>query len=332
MARPRCQQRPRQPAAAPSQSTEFELAAAEGVQAEDRRARKDAVEAAVRRSREQALARRSSSPTTSSRPIEAIIAAIDRKLTEQVNLIMHHEDFQKLEGAWRGLHYLVNNTETDETLKIRVMNISQEGPGQDPQEVQGHGLGPEPALQEDLRRGIRPVRRRALRLPGRRLLLRPHARPTSSCWARWRRSPPPRTRRSSPAPSPSLMQMECWQELANPRDLTKIFKTPEYAPLALAARVAKTPATSAWPCRASWRGYPTARRPIRSRSSTSRRTPTAPTTQVHLGERRLRDGDQHHPLLQAVRLVLPHPRRRIGRRGGRPAGRTPSRPTTAAWT
>ena len=56
-----------------------------------------------------------------------MIAEIDKKLTEQINLILHHEDFQKLEGAWRGLHYLVNNTETDEMLKIRVMNISQEG-------------------------------------------------------------------------------------------------------------------------------------------------------------------------------------------------------------
>ena len=57
--------------------------------------------------------------------INAIIAEIDAKLTEQVNQIMHNEDFQKLEGAWRGLHHLVNNTETDEMLKIRVMNISK---------------------------------------------------------------------------------------------------------------------------------------------------------------------------------------------------------------
>ena len=48
-----------------------------------------------------------------------------KRLSEQVNLIMHHGDFQKLEGAWRGLHYLVNNTETDEMLKIRVMNVSK---------------------------------------------------------------------------------------------------------------------------------------------------------------------------------------------------------------
>ena len=39
--------------------------------------------------------------------------------------IMHNEEFKKLEGAWRGLHYLVSNSETDETLKIKVLNISK---------------------------------------------------------------------------------------------------------------------------------------------------------------------------------------------------------------
>ncbi len=65
-------------------------------------------------------------PGDAIRTIHQLIAEIDRKLTDQVNLILHHEDFQKMEGAWRGLYYLVNNTETDETLKIRVMNISKQ--------------------------------------------------------------------------------------------------------------------------------------------------------------------------------------------------------------
>jgi len=59
------------------------------------------------------------------RTIEAIKAAIDGKLTQQINQIIHHEEFQKLESAWRGLHYLVNNSETDDMLKIKVMNISK---------------------------------------------------------------------------------------------------------------------------------------------------------------------------------------------------------------
>ena len=61
--------------------------------------------------------------------IEAIIAELDKKLSTQINLILHHDKFQKLEGAWRGLHYLVSNTESDETLKVRVMNISKDDLG-----------------------------------------------------------------------------------------------------------------------------------------------------------------------------------------------------------
>jgi len=58
--------------------------------------------------------------------VDAMKAAIDRKLTEQINLIIHNKDFQKLESAWRGLWYLVSNTSTGKDLKIRVLNISKD--------------------------------------------------------------------------------------------------------------------------------------------------------------------------------------------------------------
>src|SRR4026208_467569 len=86
---------------------------------------KEAVERAVRTLAEQALSQTSLISPDVTKSIEAIIAQIDKKLTEQINLILHQAEFQKLEGAWRGLHYLVNNTETDEMLKIRFMNISK---------------------------------------------------------------------------------------------------------------------------------------------------------------------------------------------------------------
>lgn len=57
--------------------------------------------------------------------ITKAIAAIDAKISKQLNAIMHHENFQKLEGTWRGLNYLVMNSETSSTLKIRVMNVSK---------------------------------------------------------------------------------------------------------------------------------------------------------------------------------------------------------------
>src|SRR5690349_1856649 len=86
---------------------------------------KSAVEAAVQTLAQQALSQTKLIGKDVVKSIQDMIAAIDKKLSDQVNQIMHHEDFQKLEGAWRGLHHLVNNTQTDEHLKIKVMNISK---------------------------------------------------------------------------------------------------------------------------------------------------------------------------------------------------------------
>ena len=57
--------------------------------------------------------------------INARIAEIDRLISAQMNEIMHHEEFQKLEGSWRGLHHLVSNSLTGPTLKIRVMSVNK---------------------------------------------------------------------------------------------------------------------------------------------------------------------------------------------------------------
>ncbi len=59
------------------------------------------------------------------RLIKTWIAQIDQKLSGQLDEIMHHPSFQRLEGTWRGLHYLVHESETGETLKIRVLNVSK---------------------------------------------------------------------------------------------------------------------------------------------------------------------------------------------------------------
>src|ERR1700678_3725195 len=53
------------------------------------------------------------------------ISLIDEKLSEQVSAILHHPQFSKLEGSWRGLNYLVMNSETGTQLKIRVINITK---------------------------------------------------------------------------------------------------------------------------------------------------------------------------------------------------------------
>ncbi len=57
--------------------------------------------------------------------INSRIAEIDRLISAQMNEIMHHEEFQKLEGSWRGLHHLVKNSLTGTQLKIRVMSATK---------------------------------------------------------------------------------------------------------------------------------------------------------------------------------------------------------------
>ena len=160
--------------------------------------------------------------------IQSIIAELDRKLTDQVNAILHHDDFQKLEGAWRGLHYLVNNTETDEMLKIRVINIRKDelhktlkrykGTNWDQSplfkqvyEAEYGQFGGEPfgCLVGDYHFDHGPVDVEMLSEMA-KISAAAHCPFISGA-------------------SPSLMQMDSWQELSNPRDLTKIFTTPEYA-------------------------------------------------------------------------------------------------------
>ena len=53
------------------------------------------------------------------------IAEIDRLISLQLAEVMHHPEFQKLEGTWRGLKYLLNQTETSTQLKIKILNVKK---------------------------------------------------------------------------------------------------------------------------------------------------------------------------------------------------------------
>jgi type VI secretion system protein ImpC len=149
-------------------------------------------------------------------------------LTEQVNKIIHHEDFQQLESAWRGLAYMVNNTETDESLKIKVMSISKKelhktlkkykGTAWDQsplfkqmyeQEYGQFGGEPFGCITGDYYFDHSPQDVETLRGMS-QICAAMHA-PFIS------------------AVSPKTLQFDSWGELSNPRDLTKIFGTPEYA-------------------------------------------------------------------------------------------------------
>src|SRR3954452_10497680 len=91
--------------------SEFEALLVRDFKPKSERAR-DSVAFAVKTLAEQALAQTNLISDDAIASISAMIKEIDATLTEQINLIIHNEDFQQLESAWRGLHYLVNNTET----------------------------------------------------------------------------------------------------------------------------------------------------------------------------------------------------------------------------
>ncbi|PAY17638.1 type VI secretion system contractile sheath large subunit [Rhodopirellula sp. SM50] len=189
---------------------------------------KEAVETAVQTLAEHALSQTALISDDVLASVEAIIAQIDSKLSEQINLILHNEDFQKLEGAWRGLHHLVNNTETDEMLKIRVMNISKKELHKTVKKFKGTAWDQSPIFKKMYEEeygqfggepyGCLVGDYHFDHSPPDVELLGEMAQISAACHSPF-----------IAGVAPAVMQMDSWQELTNPRDLTKIFQTPEYA-------------------------------------------------------------------------------------------------------
>ncbi|PTV95973.1 type VI secretion system protein ImpC [Rhodobacter aestuarii] len=160
--------------------------------------------------------------------LQSVISSLDQKLTEQMNEILHHPEFQKLESAWRGLAYTVNNSETDATLRVKVMNISKselEGmfrayPGarwdKSPlnmkiYEAEFGTLGGKPfgALVGDYYFGFGSADVALLKDIG-KIAAAAHC-PFIS------------------AAAPELLGMDSWNEIGVPPDISEMFQTPDYA-------------------------------------------------------------------------------------------------------
>ena len=158
--------------------------------------------------------------------INARIAQIDHLLSLQLNEVMHHAAFQKLEGSWRGLKYLLDHTETSENLKIKVFNCSKKDLLRDLQRASefdqsamfkkvyeeefgvfgGHPFG---ALIGDYEFSKSPEDMELLEKVS-QVAAAAHA--------------PFLT-----AANASLFNLDSYTELGSPRDLAKIFDTTEYA-------------------------------------------------------------------------------------------------------
>ncbi len=160
--------------------------------------------------------------------ISAIIAEIDLKMTAQINLILHNEEFQQLEGAWRGLHYLVNNTETDEMLKIRFMPISKKELGKTIKKFKGTAWDQSPLFKKVYEEEFGQLGGEPYGcLVGDYAFS--HSAPDVEILQGMAQIAAAAHAPFITGADPGVMQMDSWQELTNPRDLTKIFSTPEYA-------------------------------------------------------------------------------------------------------
>src|ERR1700735_4448535 len=158
--------------------------------------------------------------------INARIAQLDHLLSLQLNEIMHHPQFQKLEGSWRGLKYMMDNSETGVGLKIRVFNATKKELLRDIEKApefdqsalfkkiyeEEYGVfrgGPLGALSGDYEFGKHPEDMALLEGVS-HIAAQAHAPFVSAAAA-------------------DLFNLETFTQLDQPRDLAKIFDSTEYA-------------------------------------------------------------------------------------------------------
>ncbi|MEZ2345832.1 type VI secretion system contractile sheath large subunit [Terriglobus sp. RCC_193] len=156
--------------------------------------------------------------------IKQRIAQIDKMISDQVNEILHDPAYQALESAWRGLSYLVQNTETSTSLKLKLLNATKKELLTDiekasefdqsalfkkiyEEEYGTLGGSPFSTLVGDYEFGRNPQDIQ---------LLTGLSNIAASAHAPF-----------ITAASPKLLDMDNWTDLSGPRDLSKIFESSE---------------------------------------------------------------------------------------------------------
>lgn len=154
------------------------------------------------------------------------IEAIDKAMSKQLAAVMHAPEFQKLEGSWRGLHYLVNNTETSAGLKLKVFNVSKRELFKDVDK----------AVEFDQSQIFKKLYENEFGTPG--------GEPYAALIGDYEFSNHPEdiellSKMSNvaaaafcpfiSATAPGMFGFKDWTEMSKPRDLEKIFETTEYA-------------------------------------------------------------------------------------------------------
>jgi len=217
-----------QGAGAPSTTTTSEegLGLLDQVLGATKQTERDRAEELIRALTEEALKGTVTFDRNLVKTFDRAIAEIDRKVSEQLNQIMHNERFLKLEGSWRGLNYLVMNSETGTSLKIRMLQMSKKEMGKDLQK----------AVEFDQSQLFKKIYENEFGTPG--------GEPYGALIGdyEWTKHPDDvetlrlvsNVAAGAFAPFISgvgagMFGFDNWSELSKPRDLAKIFETAEYA-------------------------------------------------------------------------------------------------------
>lgn len=160
--------------------------------------------------------------------VDAMLAKLDKKLSDQMNAILHHAEYQEFEASWRGLAYTLNNAETDSSLRVKVLNISK-------RELQGM-MRRYPGAKWDKSPLHNIVYEQNLGTLGGKpfgCLIGDYYFDHGSADVNLLNSMG-KIAEAALAPfisgaSPSLLGLDNWTEVSVPPDVSEIFETPEYA-------------------------------------------------------------------------------------------------------
>jgi type VI secretion system protein ImpC len=164
---------------------------------------------------------------TPRRAIEALIGELDRMLAIGVNQILHHPDFQQIEATWRGVRFLLNGAGSDDALKIRVLDIGKRELARTLKKFRGTAWDQSPIFKKIYEEEYGQLGGQPYGVligdfafdhrPEDVQLLADIAMIAAAAHVPF-----------IAAAAPAVMQMDSFAELANPRDLTRIFQTPDY--------------------------------------------------------------------------------------------------------
>ncbi len=160
--------------------------------------------------------------------IDAMLAKLDEKLTAQMNAIMHNEEFQKFESSWRGLAYTLNNSETDASLRVKVLNASKAELSAMMRRYPGAKWDKSPLHDMVYEQNLGTLGGKPFGcLIGDYFF--DHSSPDVNLLSSLGKIAESSLAPFISAAAPTLLGLDSWNEISAPPDLSEIFATPEYA-------------------------------------------------------------------------------------------------------